>query len=245
MRNIKLIIRFVGTNYHGWQIQENGISVQEVVTKVLSNICNEPELTVVGCGRTDSGVHASNYTVTFKTNSLIPTERIPFAMNSLLPNDITCIEADEVELSFDAVRSSVSKTYTYRIHNSRIPDPFSFPFTHLVKPKLDVEKMQKASEYFIGTFDFVGFASVGYSVKTTIRTIFDLSVKKENEIITISVTGDGFLYNMVRIIAGTLIEVGLGKIPPDKIPEIIESKTRNNAGPTAPAKGLCLTEVKY
>lgn len=245
MRNVKLTIRFIGTNYHGWQIQDNGITVQEVVNRALCEVCNESDIKAVGCGRTDSGVHALNYTVSFKTASLIPAERLPLALNTVLPDDIVCMSAEEVPDSFDASRSAVSKTYTYRIYNSRIPDPFYFPYTHQVKVMLDTDKMKKAAQNFVGTHDFVGFAATGYSVKTTIRTIFDITVTKVNDVISISVTGDGFLYNMVRIIAGTLIEVGAGRIEPDEIPNIIESKTRENAGPTAPAKGLCLTEVYY
>ncbi|MBQ7974752.1 MAG: tRNA pseudouridine(38-40) synthase TruA [Clostridia bacterium] len=245
MRNIKLIIKFDGTNYHGWQIQNNGITIQQVLTAAVSEIVNEPDVKLVGCGRTDAGVHACMYVVNFHTNSQIPAKRFPFALNTILPDDIVCVDAQDVNDNFDASRSAVKKKYTYRIHNSQIPDPFIFPFTHREKVKLDLNKMKIASEAFIGTHDFVGFASVGYSVKTTVRTIFSLEISEENDVISIAVTGDGFLYNMVRIIAGTLIAVGAGRISPDEIPDIINSKKRENAGPTAPAKGLCLTEVYY
>ena len=245
MRNIKLTIKFIGTNYHGWQIQNNGITIQETLTKAVCEICNEADIKLVGCGRTDAGVHALKYTVSFKTFSNIPSGRLPLALNTLLPDDIVCISAEDVSENFDASRCAKKKTYTYFIHNSRISDPFLFPYTHSVKGLLDVDMMKAAADFFIGTHDFVGFAAAGFSVKTTVRTIFSLDVEKKDDIISISVTGDGFLYNMVRIIAGTLIEVGFGRISPDEVSKIIKSKKRELAGPTAPAKGLFLTEVYY
>lgn len=245
MRNIKLTIKFIGTNYHGWQIQENGITIQETLTKAVCKVCNDTAIKLIGCGRTDSGVHALKYTVSFKTFSNIAAERLPLALNTLLPIDIVCISAEDVSEAFDASRSSVRKTYTYFIHNSQIADPFLFPYTHSVKGFLDVDKMKAAANYFIGTHDFIGFAATGFSVKTTERTIFNLDVVKKDDIISISVTGDGFLYNMVRIIVGTLIEVGFSRILPEEISGIISSKKRVLAGPTAPAKGLFLTEVYY
>lgn len=245
MRNIKLIIKFEGTEYHGWQIQKNAVSVQQVLDSAVKSVTGENSVRVTGCGRTDSGVHAEKYVASFKTGASIPAERIPYALNSHLPEDIVCIEAADVPESFDPSGNSVMKKYTYRILNSEIPDPFCRRFVHHVKSRLNIQEMKRAAEKFVGTHDFVGFAASGFTVKTTVRTIFSLKVEKCDKIISIAVTGDGFLYNMVRIIAGTLIFVGMGKIRAEDIPHIIRSRDRNLAGITAPAKGLCLTEVYY
>ncbi len=245
MRNIKLTLRFAGTHYHGWQIQPNGITVQETLGNAISFVTGGERCTVVGCGRTDAGVHADMYIANFKTCSQVPAENFPAALNSRLPDDIVCIAATEETPEFDASRSAKKKRYTYRILNSSIPDPFLFPYTHQIKFPLDINKMKEAAAHFVGTHDFVGFAASGYTVKTTVRTIFSLDIEKDNDCITINVTGDGFLYNMVRIISGTLVGVGYGKIKPEEIPDIINSRCRERAGVTLPAKGLCLSEVFY
>ncbi len=245
MRNIKLSLRFAGTRYHGWQIQPNGITVQEIIGDAISFVTGGEKCTVTGCGRTDAGVHASEYAASFKTSSAIPCEKLPAALNSKLPDDIVCTAAEDVSMEFDAARSAKKKRYTYRILNSHIPDPFLFPYTHQIKSPLDLKKMKEAAAYFTGTHDFLGFAASGFTVKTTVRTIYSLDIQKNKDIISIDVTGDGFLYNMVRIIAGTLVGVGCGKINPDEIPDIINSRCRERAGVTLPAKGLCLSEVLY
>lgn len=245
MRNIKIILKFVGTDFHGWQIQKNCITVQELVTEAVKKMTGENTVSVVGCGRTDSGVHASAYVANFKTNSVIPAERIPYALNTFFPESVVCLSASDSDEDFHAGKSAVNKTYTYSILNSPIRDPFLEPYTYFVKYPLDIDAMKKAAGFFIGTHDFVGFAAVGYSVKTTVRTIYSIEITKSNDIIKIKINGNGFLYNMVRIIAGTLIFVGNGRIKAEEIPGIIESKKRENAGITAPAKGLCLTEVNY
>ena len=245
MRNIKLILKFVGSAYHGWQIQKNGITVQETLADAVSFVTGEEFPKLVGCGRTDAGVHALEYVVSFKTESEIPAERLPLALNSRLPEDIVCIKAEDVSDDFDAAGSAVKKRYTYRILNAAIPDPFLTPYVYQVKFPLDILKMKKAAVHFEGTHDFLGFAAAGFTVKTTVRTIYSVDISKENDVITIDITGNGFLYNMVRIIAGTLISVGRGDIEPDMIPDIINSCDRKRAGITAPAKGLCLSEVYY
>lgn len=244
MRNIRLKIKFDGSRYCGWQIQKNGITVQQCINNAVSAITGE-RINVIGCGRTDSGVHASCYFASFKTQSTIPAERIVYALNAHLPDDIVCTAAEDVSDDFDACRSAKKKHYTYRILNSGISDPFLYPFVYLVKFPLNVEEMKKAANAFLGTHDFVGFASVGFTVKTTVRTIYSLDISKKGDLIEIDVTGDGFLYNMVRIIAGTLIAVGSGKIKSEDMERIIASCDRTQAGITAPAKGLCLTEVIY
>ena len=245
MRNIKLTLRFAGTNYHGWQIQPNGITIQETLGNAISFVTGGEKCTVVGCGRTDAGVHASEYVANFKTESMLPAENFPAALNSRLPDDIVCTAATEEIPEFDASRSAKKKRYTYRILNSSIPDPFLFPYTHQIKFSLDINKMKEAAAHFVGTHDFVGFAASGYTVKTTVRTIYSLDIEKKNDVISIDITGDGFLYNMVRIISGTLVGVGNRKIKPEDIPDIINSRCRERAGVTLPAKGLCLSEVFY
>jgi len=244
MKTIKLILKFVGTNYCGWQVQKNGITVQQCLNEAVSKVTGE-KISTVGCGRTDSGVHAEAYVASFKTKSTIPPERFSYALNAFLPEDIVCVHSEVAEDDFDAGRSAIKKTYTYRIFNSEFNNPFYEPFTYHIKAPLDVEAMRSAARHFCGTHDFFGFAAAGFSVKTTVRTIYSLNISEKNNIINIEVTGDGFLYNMVRIIAGTLVFCGIHKIKPDEIPDIIASKDRSRAGITAPAKGLFLTEVFY
>ncbi len=244
MRNIRLDLRFDGTNYHGWQIQPEKATVQGTLRNALYAVMQE-DITPVGCGRTDSGVHASGYVCSFNANSNIPVERIPHALNANLPGDIVCFAAQEAAADFSANRSATGKTYRYTIDNGLFCDVFSSRYAWHHKYPLDVCDMQKAAEAFCGTHDFIGFASSGFSVKTTVRTVHSIEINKNNNLITIDVTGNGFLYNMVRIIAGTLVYVGGGRISPDDIPDIIASCDRARAGITAPAKGLCLKEVFY
>lgn len=244
MKNIMLTIQYDGTGYHGWQIQENAITIQEILQEAIYKLIGSyPKLS--GCGRTDTGVHAKGYVCSFKAETSIPPEKFPYALNRLLPADIVCIDAKIMPDDFDAHRSVTGKTYTYLISNSKYPDVFYNNKAWHYRYDLDIDKMKKASEYLIGTHDFIGFAAAGFTVKTTIRTIHSINITKENNIIKIDVTGNGFLYNMVRIIAGTLVFCGNGKINPCKMGEILESKDRKRAGITAPACGLYLTEVYY
>ncbi len=244
MRNIKILLQFDGSNYHGWQIQPNAVTVQELVSRAVSEITKE-DIKVFGCSRTDAKVHAKFYVASFKTESKIPSDRLPFAINSKLPDDISCTGAEDADLDFNAISSAKRKTYIYRIDNSAVRNPFLKNYAWHYPQKLDFEKMQEASRCFLGKHDFLAFASSGFSAKTTERTIFDIELKKEENIITIKITGDGFLYNMVRIISGTLLWVGLGKIEPEEIEGIIKSKKRENAGITAPPEGLYLWGVEY
>ncbi len=244
MRNIRLNLKFDGTNYHGWQIQPEKPTVQGTLRNALLKVMQE-DIMPVGCGRTDSGVHASGYVCSFNANSNIPAERIPHALNANLPGDIVCTAAYDVAEDFSANRSATGKTYRYTVDNGAFCDVFSSRYAWHYKYPLDVDAMQKAAKAFLGTHDFIGFASSGFSVKTTVRTVYALDIKKQNNLITIDVTGNGFLYNMVRIIAGTLVYVGGGQISPNDMPEIIASCDRTRAGITAPAKGLCLKEVFY
>lgn len=242
--NIRLILQFDGTNYHGWQIQPGKPTIQGALKDALFNITRE-EINPIGCGRTDSGVHAAEYTVSFKTAASIPIDRMPYALNANLPDDIVCIGAEETDENFSANRSAKAKCYRYTIDNGVFPDVFALRYSWHYKHTLDTDKMRRAAEAFIGTHDFIGFASSGFSVKTTVRTIYGIEIEKRNNIITADVTGNGFLYNMVRIITGTLVYAGCGRIAPDSMPDIIASRCRRNAGITAPAKGLCLRKVFY
>ncbi len=242
--NVKLNLEFDGTNYCGWQIQPNDPTVQGILKDAIFNATGE-DVMPKGSSRTDSGVHAKGYVCNFKTNTTIPVNKIPHALNNYLPDDIIVTGAEIVDDDFIASGSAVKKTYRYTIDNSQFSDVFMSRFAWHYKYPLDVKKMKEACEYFLGTHDFIGFASSGFSVKTTVRTIYQLKIEQSGNIITIDITGDGFLYNMVRIIAGTLVYVGAGKINPSDIPEIIESCDRTRAGITAPAKGLCLKEVFY
>ena len=242
--NIRLTLQFDGTDYHGWQIQPGKPTIQGALRDALRIITRE-DINPIGCGRTDAGVHAEEYTASFRTDSSIPVDRIPFALNANLPQDIVCRGAEAADDDFSANKSAAAKCYRYTIDNGMFPDVFLSRYAWHVKYELDTERMRRAAEAFLGTHDFIGFASSGFSVKTTVRTIYGIEIAKSNNIITADVTGNGFLYNMVRIIAGTLVYAGSGRIDPAEMPEIIESRRRERAGITAPAKGLCLRKVFY
>ncbi len=242
--NIKLNLQYDGTNYHGWQIQPNGITVQELLQNAVFEITRQ-KTSVTGCGRTDAGVHALNYVCNFHIGTNIPIEKIPHALNSHLPEDIRVFNAELAEEDFHAGDSAVKKRYVYQILNREFDDAFLTKYAWHCKYKLNIGDMQKAAEAFLGEHDFIGFASSGFTVKTTIRTIYSLDITESNGLITIDITGNGFLYNMVRIIAGTLVFVGSGKIDPLDMADIIASCDRTRAGITAPAKGLFLKEVFY
>lgn len=231
-------------NSIGWQRQPNKLNIQGEIERAIYNITKE-EVDLIGSGRTDAGVHALGQVANFKTNSQISIEKLPLAINSQLKNSIVIKEAEEVNERFHSRYNAKHKTYRYIINNSKCGTAiyrnleYSYPF------KLDAEKMKQASKYFEGEHDFKAFKSSGTSSKNSVRTIYKAIVKQEGEKIIIELTGNGFLYNMVRIISGTLLDVGLGKIQPEEIPEMIESKDRQRAGKTLPAHGLYLVEVKY
>lgn len=243
-KRIKLIISYDGTNYCGWQIQINGITVEEIINKELSRLLGE-EIAVIGASRTDSGVHALGNVAVFDTFSKIPPEKMCFALNQRLPEDIRIQDSMEVPLDFHPRYCNSTKTYEYRILNRRFDNPTMRLYTHFVYMPLDVEKMKAAATYLVGEHDFKSFCSARTQVTDTVRTVYTLEIFKENDIISIRISGNGFLYNMVRIIVGTLIKVGLGVYPPEHVKEILEAKDRNVAGPKAPAKGLTLIEIEY
>lgn len=248
MHNIAMKIMYDGTEFHGWQTQKNGITVQETVESTLKQLTGE-YIKVTGCSRTDAGVHALEYVFNFLTNSKIPVEKFPFAFNNNLKNNyISAVSAIYVPDDFNARYSSNGKRYIYRIHNSKIPNPFTGRYSWDFPYKLDLNKMKEAAKYFVGEYDFSSFMAAGGSQKTTVREIFSLCVERNTEWdseIVITIEANAYLYNMVRIIVGTLCEVGTGKIDPCDIKNIIESKDRKMAGETAPPEGLHLAKVFY
>ncbi|MDP4132409.1 MAG: tRNA pseudouridine(38-40) synthase TruA [Bacillota bacterium] len=244
MNNVKLWLSFDGTDFHGFQRQDNGYTVQQALEEAICKITEEKSC-IFGCSRTDAGVHARTYCANFKTNSSIPIEKLPLALNTKLPESI---RINKAELDFDdfhASFSAIGKTYEYIICNRSILDPFISRYSWHYPKQLDYLKMNKASEYFIGEKDFSAFMATGGQAKTTVRNVYELILTENDGILNIKISANGFLYNMVRIIVGTLIYCGNGKIDPLDIPEIILSKDRKRAGITAPAKGLSLVNVYY
>lgn len=244
MKRIKLTIAYDGTNYCGWQVQPNGITVEEVLNKALHKLTGE-NIQVIGASRTDSGVHALGNVAVFDSETTIPPERIAMALNQRLPEDIVIVKSEEVPLDFHPRYCECSKTYEYHIINTRIPIPTKRLTNYFVSYQLDFDKMRQAASYLVGEHDFVSFCNVRTDVENTVRTIHALDIIQNGEEITIRITGNGFLYNMVRIIVGTLIRVGRGFYEPEKVKEILEAKDRKAAGVTAPAHGLMLVEIEY
>lgn len=245
MRNIKITIEYDGTNYSGWQIQRNtDQTIQQILQDVLTEI-NKKKVKLIGAGRTDAGVHALGQVANFILHTSIPVNKIPVAVNRLLPADIVCKNAVEVDMSFHARYDAIGKHYRYRILNQVLPSAFSYRYAYHYIHKLDIQKINEAARHLIGRHDFSSFQASGSSVDDSVRTISQLEVKQEGNEVWIDVWGDGFLYKMVRIIAGTLIEVGSNKIEANRIPEIIRARNRKEAGFTAPANGLTLVDVYY
>ena len=244
MRNIKLTIEYDGKEFNGWQKQPNKLNIQGNIERAIETITGE-KVYLNASGRTDAGVHAIAQVANFKTNSTLPIEKWPLALNANLKKSIRIKDAKEVDLRFHSRLTCKKKTYRYVINNSKYGTAIYRNLETHIPYKLDVIKMQNAAKYFEGEHDFKAFKSSGTSSKNSVRTIYKAIVKQEGEKIIIELTGNGFLYNMVRIISGTLLDVGLGKIQPEEIPEMIESKDRQRAGKTLPAHGLYLVEVKY
>jgi tRNA pseudouridine38-40 synthase len=244
MKNLVLKIEFDGTNYHGWQRQNNAVTVQETIETVLGRLMQE-DIKVIGCGRTDAGVHALNYVCNFETGTNIPASRFPHALNSILPYDISVKDCYQEPLSFNARKNAVGKKYVYKIINSlfrpAIMRNYYLHFPH----GLNIKEMQKAANCFIGEHDFRGFMASGSSITNTIRDIHTLSINHIEQELNIEISANGFLYNMVRIIVGTLLDVGIGKISSNQISDIINSGVRSRAGITVPPQGLYLEEVYY
>lgn len=245
MRNIKLTIEYDGKDFNGWQKQPNKLNIQGEIEKAIKQITGE-EVDLTASGRTDAGVHALGQVANFKTNSELPIEKFPIALNSNLKKSIVIKSAEEVEERFHSRLTCKQKTYRYVINNSKYGTAIYRNLETHIPMKLDIQKMQQAVKYFEGEHDFKAFKASGTSSKSSVRTIYKAEVLDAgNERIYIELTGNGFLYNMVRIIAGTLVDVGLGKIEPEDIKEIIKSQKRENAGKTLPPQGLYLVKVEY
>lgn len=244
MRNIALFLTYEGTAYHGWQVQKRDVTVGQTMEEAAARIVGHP-VKMTGCGRTDAGVHARHYVANFRTTSTIPVERLPYAMNTHLPEDIVVTGAMEVHDDFNAIGSCVRKEYIYLIYNSRIRDPFYVNRAWFYPRHLDETVMQQAASQFVGTHDFAAVRSVGTDVKSTVRTVYYYDVQRRGDLIELKVCANGFLYNMARAMAGTVVYAAEGKLRPEEIGALLESGNRTAAGPTVPPGGLYMTKLWY
>lgn len=244
MRRIKLIVAYDGTNYHGWQIQTNGITIESELNRCLCELLKD-DIKVIGASRTDSGVHALGNVAVFDTNATIPPEKFAYALNQRLPEDIRIQSSTECDLDFHPRFCNSKKTYEYRIYLGEFPLPTKRLYCHFTYLKLNTTLMKEACRYFIGEHDFRSFCVARTAKENTMREIYELELKCDRDELVFTITGNGFLYNMVRIIVGTILEVGQEKYPPSYIAEILNKKDRNEAGPTAPAKGLLLYSYEF
>ena len=243
-RNIALKLMYNGTAYHGWQVQKNAVSVAETLEKALATVVCHP-VKCTGAGRTDAHVHAETYVANFRTTSTIPCDRIPLAVNTRLPKDIVVVRATEVPPEFNAIGSCHRKEYTYRIYNSRLGNPFYVDRAWFYPKRLDEHIMQQAADQFVGTHDFRAVRSVGTETRTTVRTVYYFNVERRGDLIESRVCANGFLYNMVRAMVGTIVYAAEGKLAPEDIPAILDSGNRTLAGPTVPPGGLYMTQLRY
>lgn len=244
LRNLLLTIKYLGTAYCGWQVQANASSVQQTLQDAVEKLFCVRE-SIVGCSRTDAGVHANMYCCNIRTESKLPCDVVVRGLNSYLPSDISVISCREVDYDFHARYDCTGKEYVYLIRNTPIPDPFLYGRCWSFNKHIDADFLNIQAQAFCGTHDFKAFCSSGSSVQTTVRTVKSFSVTREEDMIKMSVEADGFLYNMVRIMVGTLTDISLGKIMPDTIGDIINSLDRSRAGVTAPPQGLYLNKVFY
>ncbi|HHX56138.1 MAG TPA: tRNA pseudouridine(38-40) synthase TruA [Clostridiales bacterium] len=244
MKRIYLKIAYDGTNYKGWQKQPNAITIEGMLNNKLSKILGE-KIEIIGASRTDSGVHALCNVAVFDTETKIPANRISLALNRRLPRDIVIQESKEVSPNFHPRDCKSIKTYEYQIFNNKCPLPTRRLYHYFVHHKLNIEDMKKAAKYLVGAHDFKSFCLKKTKTQSTVRTIYSIDIEKNNDLISITVKGNGFLYNMVRGIVGTLIYVARGVYPPEYVKEILEKKDRKFAGPNAPAHGLNLIDTKY
>ena len=244
MQNFLLTLAYDGTNYCGWQVQPNGETIESMLNRHLTELLKE-EIHVIGASRTDSGVHADGNVAVFDTNARMPADRISYAMNTRLPADIRIQDSCEVPPDFHPRFQQTVKTYEYRICNRRFPNPIERLYSLFYYWDLDLEKMQKAASCLVGTHDFTSFCTKKEEVTNHVRTIYELDLTRSGDMIILRIRGNGFLYNMVRIITGTLVEIGEGKKKAEQMPAILEAKDRSAAGFTAPPQGLVLVEVVY
>ena len=244
MKNVAIKLMYVGTPFHGWQVQKNAVSVAGTLEKALHAVLGH-RVKLTGCGRTDAGVHAKVYIANFYTNSSIPLDRLPLAVNTRLPDSIVVTKAVQVPDSFNAIGSCVQKEYTYLIYNSRIRNPFYVNRAYFYPKHLDEGIMAQAAAQFVGTHDFSAVQSTGTEVRSTVRTVHYCVVERQEDLISLRICANGFLYNMVRAITGTTVYAALGKLCPKEIPAILASQNRTAAGPTLPPGGLYLTRLWY
>lgn len=235
---------YVGTAYHGWQVQKNGVTVESTLEKALSSVVGHP-VKCVGAGRTDAGVHALKYVANFYTSSSIPCDRLPLAVNTRLPDDIVVTRATEVGEDFNAIGSCQKKEYTYRIYNSRIRNAFFVDRAWFYPKRLDESIMHACAQQMVGTHDFAALRSVGTETKTTVRTVYYFNITRQGDLIECKVCANGFLYNMVRAMVGTCVYASEGKLSPTDLPRIMEARDRTAAGPTAPPGGLYMSQLWY
>lgn len=244
MRNLLLTISYDGSNYHGWQVQKNAVTVQEVFQNAVKKLFKQ-NIDIKGCSRTDSGVHANKYCVSFKTDTDIPRENIIMALNSYLPDDIAVLNCTDMDIDFHARYNVVKKEYVYIINNSKIRNPFLRNYSFWYRYDIDTDYLNEQAQAFVGTYDYSGFCSANSGVEDTVRTVHSFEVSRKGDIVYFKVSADGFLYNMVRIMVGTLLFVNEGKIKKDELKNVILSKNRKLAGKTAPPQGLYLNDVIY
>lgn len=244
MRNIALFLKYNGTAYHGWQVQKNAVTVAQTLEEAAARVVKH-KVHMTGCGRTDAGVHARVYVANFRTSCTIPTDRLPYALNTQLPDDIVVFNAMEVHDNFNAIGSCVRKEYTYQIYNSHIRDPFYVDRVWFYPKHLDETIMAEAAAQFVGTHDFAAVRSVGTDVKSTVRTVYHFDVERQGDLILLRVCANGFLYNMARAMVGTAVYAAEGKISPREIGRILSEGNRTAAGPTAPPGGLYMTQLWY
>jgi len=244
VKRILLIVAYDGTNYHGWQAQDNATTIEGELNKALSKLLKK-EIEVIGASRTDAGVHALCNLAVFDSDMNIPADKYAYALNQMLPEDIKVRQSLEVEEDFHPRKRKISKTYRYVYSSEEFPNPLKTRYSCFTYYKMDIDLMSQASKYLLGEHDFTSFCSVNGTALTNVRTIDDISVRREDTDVIIEVTGNGFLYNMVRIIAGSLLDVGRGKTKPEDMKRILEACDRTAAGPTAAACGLTLVDIKF
>lgn len=244
MKRVKLTVAYDGTNYHGWQVQDNGITIESELNRCLSELLGE-RIRVIGASRTDAGVHALCNVAVFDTESRMPAEKVSYALNQRLPEDIRVRKSEEVEADWHPRRCESRKTYEYRIYRGEFPMPVKRLYSYFTYHDLDVESMRQGAAFLEGEHDFRSFCQTGSQAESTVRTVYSVEVEEQGDELVIRVCGNGFLYNMVRIIAGTLLEVGRGRRRPEELAAVLQAADRSAAGPTAPAHGLTLVKYEF
>lgn len=244
MRNLLLTLRYNGTAFHGWQIQPNGNTVQQELCNAFKNLSGKEE-NIIGCSRTDAGVHANMFCCNVRTDCTVPAEKVPDALNFYLPPEISVYDCKDVDFDFHARYDCKGKEYVYLIYNGKYRNPFYENKAMFYPYEIDAEMLNSEAKAFIGVHDFSAFCSAGTDIEDKTREIYDCEVLRNGDLIEVKVSGNGFLYNMVRIIVGTLLDIQRGKIEKGSIPKIIETRNRDNAGVTAAAHGLYLNKVFY